>query len=225
LHTDAVQAAGKIPIDLSRLPVDLLSISGHKLHGPKGIGVLYVRKGTKLVPLIIGGHQEGGKRAGTENVTSIVGLGRACELAQQHLGQEMEQVRQMRNRLQEGIQASCKGVRINGKVRLPNTLNVSFEFVEGEAILLLLDELEISASSGSACASGSLEPSHVMRAMGVPFTAAHGSIRFSFSRYNTMQEVDYVVEHLPPIIDRLREMSPFVGGHQWNGTPLPDHAH
>jgi len=224
-HTDAVQAAGKLPIDLSTLPVDLLSISGHKLHGPKGIGALFVRKGTKLVPLIIGGHQEGGKRAGTENVTGIVGLGQACELARRHVAEEDGSVRKLRNKLQEGIQATCKGVRINGKNRLPNTLNVSFEFVEGEAILLLLDELSISASSGSACASGSLEPSHVMRAMGVPFTAAHGSIRFSLSRYNTEEEMDYVIEHLSPLIDRLRAISPFVGGQEWHGTPLPGHAH
>jgi len=225
LHTDAVQAAGKIPIDVSRLPVDLLSISGHKLHGPKGIGALYVRKGTKLVPLIIGGHQEGGKRAGTENVTGIVGLGQACSLARKYLTEEFGYVRGLRDRLQQGIVSGCEGVRINGKNRLPNTLNVSFEYVEGEAILLLLDELGISASSGSACASGSLEPSHVMRAMGVPFTAAHGSIRFSLSRYNTGEEIDYVVQHLPKIIDRLREISPFVGGREWHGTPLPGHSH
>jgi len=225
LHTDAVQAAGKIPIDVSRVPVDLLSISGHKLHGPKGIGALYARKGTKLVPLIIGGHQEGGKRAGTENVTGIVGMGAACGMARRYLDEEFGFVRKLRNRLQEGILRGCKGARINGKNRLPNTLNVSFEFVEGEAILLLLDELGVSASSGSACASGSLEPSHVMRAMGVPFTAAHGSIRFSLSRYNTEEEIDYVVEHMPKIIERLRQISPFVGGREWHGTPLPDHSH
>jgi cysteine desulfurase len=221
LHTDAVQGVGKIPIDLAKVPVDLLSLSGHKLHGPKGIGALYVRKRTKLVPLIMGGHQEGGKRAGTENVPGIVGLGVACELARRCLVDEFGRVRALRNRLQEGILACCKGVRLNGKNRLPNTLNVSFEFVEGEAILLMLDQLGISASSGSACASGSLEPSHVMRAMGVPFTAAHGSIRFSLSRYNTEQEIDYVVKHMPKIIERLREISPFVGGQEWHGTPLP----
>jgi cysteine desulfurase len=221
LHTDAVQGVGKIPIDLAKVPVDLLSLSGHKLHGPKGIGALYVRKRTKLVPLIMGGHQEGGKRAGTENVPGIVGLGVACELARRFIADEFGSVRALRNRLQEGILACCKGVRLNGKNRLPNTLNVSFEFVEGEAILLMLDQLGISASSGSACASGSLEPSHVMRAMGVPFTAAHGSIRFSLSRYNTEQEIDYVVKHMPKIIERLREISPFVGGQEWHGTPLP----
>lgn len=222
-HTDAVQVAGKLPINVSKLPIDLLSISGHKLHAPKGVGALYVRKGTKLVPLVLGGHQEGGKRAGTENVPSLVGLGRACELALEHLPEEAR-LRGLRERLERGILARCRDVRINGKNRLPNTLNVSFEYVEGEAILLLLDELGISASSGSACASGSLEPSHVMRAMGVPFTAAHGSIRFSLSRYNTEQDVDYVLEHLPPIIERLREISPFTHGVEWHGTPLP-HEH
>ncbi|MFH1130355.1 MAG: cysteine desulfurase NifS, partial [Pseudomonadota bacterium] len=199
-HTDAVQAAGKIPIDVSKIPIDLLSISGHKLHGPKGVGALYVRRRTKLVPLVIGGHQEGGKRAGTENVPSIVGLGKACELAQTFFNDEFGKVRTLRDKLQEGILSKCKGSKLNGKNRLPNTLNVSFEFVEGEAILLLLDDLGICASSGSACASGSLEPSHVMRAMGVPFTVAHGSIRFSLSRYNTSKEIHYVIEHMPKII-------------------------
>ena len=220
-HTDAVQAVGKLPIDLSRVPIDLLSLSGHKLHGPKGIGALYVRKGTKLVPLIMGGHQEGGKRAGTENVPAIVGLGTACDLARRHIADETGRVRALRDRLQAGLLAGCKGAQLNGNQRLPNTLNISFEFVEGEAILLMLDDLGIAASSGSACASGSLEPSHVMRAMGVPFTMAHGSIRFSLSRYNTEEEIDYVIEHMPGIIDRLREMSPFVGGPEWRGTPLP----
>jgi cysteine desulfurase len=223
LHTDAVQTAGKIPIDVSKLPVDLLSISGHKLHGPKGVGALYVRKGTKLVPLVLGGHQEGGKRAGTENVPGIVGLGLACELAQRYFADEYGKVRALRNRLEQGILARCKGSSVNGKNRLPNTLNVSFEYVEGEAILLSLDDLGISASSGSACASGSLEPSHVMRAMGVPFTRAHGSIRFSLSRYNTEEEVDYVVQEMPTIIDRLRKLSPFADGHEWHGTPLMEH--
>jgi cysteine desulfurase len=224
LHTDAVQSAGKIPIDVSRLPVDLLSISGHKLHGPKGIGALYVRKRTKLMPLIIGGHQESGKRAGTENVPGIVGLGTACELAGKYLDQEFGRVKALRDRLQEGILKGCKDVTLNGKDRLPNTLNVSFEYVEGEAILIMLDQLGVAASSGSACASGSLEPSHVMRAMGVPFTKAHGSIRFSLSRYNTEDEIDYVIEQMPPIIDRLREISPFTSGQTWQGTPV-DHVH
>ena len=223
-HTDAVQTAGKLPINVKQLPVDLLSLSGHKIHGPKGVGALYVRKRTKLAPLIWGGHQEAGKRAGTENVPGIVGLGRACESAASYLDEEFGKVRELRDRLQEGLLAGCENVRVNGKHRLPNTLNVSFEYVEGEAILLMLDQLGISASSGSACASGSLEPSHVMRAMGVPFTEAHGSIRFSLSRYNTAEEMDYVVQHMPKIIHRLLEMSPFTGEQAWQGTPL-EHEH
>ncbi len=209
-HVDAVQAAGKIPIDLKRVPIDLVSISGHKLHAPKGIGALFVKKGTKLSPLIIGGHQEGGKRAGTENVPAIVGLGKACELALSHSSEETKKLEFLRDKLERGIIESCPGVTLNGKNRLPNTLNVSFEYIEGESLLLMLDELGISASSGSACTSGSLEPSHVMRAMGVPFTSAHGSIRFSLSRYNTETEIDYVVKHLPAIVRKLRDISPFV---------------
>ena len=211
-HTDAVQAAGKVPIDVKKTPIDTFSISGHKLHAPKGIGVLYVRKGTKINPLLLGGHQEGGKRAGTENVPYIVGLGRACELALENMKDENVRVKALRDRLEEGILASCPDVRVNGdrEHRLPNTTNISFEFIEGEAILLLMDQYGIAASSGSACTSGSLEPSHVMRAMGVPFTAAHGSIRFSLSRYNTQADVDHVLKHLPPLITRLRELSPFV---------------
>jgi cysteine desulfurase len=209
-HTDGVQAAGKLPVDLGRVPADLLSLSGHKIHAAKGIGVLYARKGTKLTPQIMGGHQEAGKRAGTENVPAIVGLGRACELARTAMKEENERVRKLRDKLERGILARCPDVRINGKNRLPNTLNVSFEFLEGEAILLLLDDLGIAASSGSACASGSLEPSHVMRAMGIPFTAAHGSIRFSLSRYNSEAEIDYLVERIPGVIEKLRAISPFV---------------
>lgn len=225
LHVDAVQAVGKIPMDMSKIPIDLLSLSGHKLHGPKGIGALYVRKGSKLVPLIMGGHQENNKRAGTENVPGIVGLGKACALSQQYMKEEFGRVRKMRDSLQEGLIAGCTDALLNGgDERLPNTLNLSFEYVEGEAILLMLDQLGISASSGSACASGSLEPSHVMRAMGVPFTQAHGSIRFSLSRYNKPEEMEYVIEHMPPLIERLREMSPFVGGQAWQGTPI-DHSH
>ncbi|HOT00280.1 MAG TPA: cysteine desulfurase NifS [Acidobacteriota bacterium] len=210
-HVDAVQAVGKIPLDMSRSTIDLLSLSGHKLHAPKGVGVLYIRKGVRLVPLIIGGHQERNRRGGTENVASIVGLGRACELAQAALGEENERVCHLRDKLENGILCSIPNVRVNGnrEHRLPNTTSISFEYIEGEAILLLLDQLGICASSGSACTSGSLEPSHVLRAMGVPFTAAHGSIRFSLSRYNTEAEIDYVLEHLPPLIERLRNISPF----------------
>jgi cysteine desulfurase len=212
LHTDAVQIVGKLPVNVKKTPVDMLSLSGHKLHTPKGVGALYVRKGTKVNPLILGGHQEGGKRAGTENVPYIVGLGRACDLAAEHMEEEMVRVKAMRDRLEEGILASCPDVRVNGdrENRLPNTLNVGFEFIEGEAILLMLDEVGIAASSGSACTSGSLEPSHVMRAMGIPFTAAHGSIRFSLSRYNTDEDISHTLEHVPRVVKRLRELSPFV---------------
>lgn len=214
LHVDAVQAVGKLPIDLQRLPVDLLSISGHKLHGPKGVGVLFVRRGTRLAPYLTGGHQESGRRAGTENVAGIVGLGKACELAGQHLDDERRRVAALRDRLEAGLLRDCAGARVNGDTRnrLPNTTNISFEFVEGEAILLLMDHLGIAASSGSACTSGSLEPSHVLRAMGVPYTCVHGSIRFSLSRYNTQAEIDYVIREMPAVINRLRQMSLFAQG-------------
>ncbi|MBW1810668.1 MAG: cysteine desulfurase NifS [Deltaproteobacteria bacterium] len=221
-HTDAVQAAGKIPIDMRKIPVDLLTISGHKLHGPKGVGALFVRKGTKLTPQIVGGHQEGGKRAGTENVPAIVGLGKAAELGLNSITEKNEKVRILRDRLEKGLLESCKGAVVNGKNRLPNTANISFEFVEGESMLLLLDSLGIAASSGSACTSGALEPSHVLRAMGIPFTLAHGSIRFSLSRYNTEQEIDYVIEKMPPVIERLRSISPFThsgDGQSWGAPP------
>ncbi len=211
-HTDAVQAVGKIPISLTDTPIDLLSLAGHKLHAPKGIGVLYVRKGTRLGTFMHGGHQEGGRRGGTENVPGIIALGKACELARRYMDEENTRVRALRDRLEQKILASCPDCMVNGDVenRLPNTLNVSFEYIEGEAILLMLDKFGICASSGSACTSGSLEPSHVLRAMGVPFTAAHGSIRFSLSRYSTEQEVDFVAEKLPAVVQRLRELSPFV---------------
>ena len=211
-HTDAVQAVGKIPLDLSRSHIDLLSLSGHKLHAPKGVGVLYVRKGTRLSPFMLGGHQEAGRRAGTENVPGIVGLGKACELAARNIKVENTRAKALRDRLEKAILESCPDCRINGdpENRLPNTTNISFEFIEGEAILLMLDKYGICASSGSACTSGSLEPSHVLRAMGVPFTAAHGSIRFSLSRYNTEDEIDYTVEKMPQIVTQLRRLSPFV---------------
>lgn len=211
-HTDAVQIVGKMPLKLSKSPVNLLSLSGHKLHAPKGVGVLYVKKGTRIAPWLLGGHQEGGRRAGTENVPGIIGLGKACELALKHMDEENTRVKALRDKLETAILASCPDCRINGDPdhRLPNTTNISFEYVEGEAILLLLDRFGICASSGSACTSGSLEPSHVLRAMGVPFTAAHGSIRFSLSRYNAEEEVDLAIEKMPQIINRLRELSPFV---------------
>ena len=210
-HTDAVQAVGKVPMNLAELPIDMLSLSGHKFHAPKGIGALYVKRGVRYHPYIIGGHQEHGRRAGTENLASIVGLGKAAELALANIGHENTAVRALRDKLEQGVLASIPSVRINGDVehRLPNTANISFEYIEGESILMLLDMHNICASSGSACTTGSLEPSHVLRAMGVPYTAAHGSIRFSFSRYNTEAEVDRVLEVLPPVIARLREISPY----------------
>lgn len=210
-HTDAVQAVGKIPVDVSKVNVDMLSISGHKIHAPKGVGALYIRKGTKFFPFLIGGHQEKGRRGGTENVASIIGLGRAGELAADNLEVESGRVKLLRDKLENGILKRVPNSMVNGDIenRLPNTTSISFEFVEGEAILLMMDEFGICASSGSACTSGSLEPSHVLRAMGVPFTAAHGSIRFSLSKYNTEEEIDYIIEKLPPIIARLRELSPF----------------
>ena len=210
-HTDAVQAAGKIPLNMKKSKIDMLSISGHKLHAPKGIGVLYIRKGTKFSPFMIGGHQEKGRRGGTENVPYIIGLGKACELAKKHLVGENTKVKALRDYLEAKILEKIPNTLVNGDRvhRLPNTVSVSFEYVEGESILLLLSDLGICASSGSACTSGSLEPSHVLRAMGVPFTAAHGSIRFSLSTYNTKEEMDYIVEHLPPIIQKLRDISPF----------------
>jgi len=211
-HTDAVQAVGKIPLNLSKNNIDLLSLSGHKLHAPKGVGALYVRKGTRLQPFMLGGHQEAGRRAGTENVPCIVGLGKACELAAKNIKKENEIVRHLRDKLENALLQNCPDCILNGdkKNRLPNTSNISFEYIEGEAILLMLDKYGICASSGSACTSGSLEPSHVLRAMGVPFTAAHGSIRFSLSRYNTEKEVDYTIQIMPQIVNRLRELSPFV---------------
>jgi cysteine desulfurase len=211
-HTDAVQAVGKLPINIGETGVEMLSLSGHKFHSPKGIGALYVRKGTKFSPFMIGGHQEKGRRGGTENTASIIGLGKAAELAAAHLAENgYERISRLRDRLEQTLLDKVSNALINGDPanRLPNTTSVAFEYVEGEAILLMMNEYGICASSGSACTSGSLEPSHVLRAMGVPFTAAHGSIRFSLSRYNTDDEIDVILEKLPPIIERLRELSPF----------------
>lgn len=212
VHTDAVQAAGKVPINLKEVPVDMLSISGHKLHAPKGIGVIFIREGTKIPPLLYGGHQERGLRAGTENVPYIVGLGKAYELAADHMEEENTRVRAMRDRLEKNLLEKCKGAKLNGHPvqRLPNTTNVSFEFIEGESILLLLDENNIAASSGSACTTGSLEPSHVIKALGIVDTLAHSSIRFSLSIYNTEEEIDIVSKEMPNIVDYLRRLSPFV---------------
>jgi len=211
-HTDAVQTVGKIPIDINETGVDLLSLSGHKLHAPKGIGVLYIRRGTKFSPFMIGGHQEKGRRGGTENVAAIVALGKAAELAKTHLDEDgYEHIGQLRDKLETALLTRISHSMVNGdrEHRLLNTTSIAFEYVEGEAILLMMNEHGICASSGSACTSGSLEPSHVLRAMGVPFTAAHGSIRFSLSRYTTEDEIDVVIEKTPPIIERLRSMSPF----------------
>ncbi len=211
-HTDAVQAVGKIPINVAATGVDMLSLSGHKFHSPKGVGALYVRKGTRFSPFMIGGHQERGRRGGTENTASIIGLGKAAELAAAHLGKKgYDRISRLRDRLEHSLLEKVPHSIVNGDPahRLPNTTSVAFEYVEGEAILLMMNEHGICASSGSACTSGSLEPSHVLRAMGVPFTAAHGSIRFSLSRYNTEDEIDVILEKLPPIIERLRELSPF----------------
>lgn len=212
-HTDAVQAVGKIPIDLKRSKIDMLSLSGHKLHGPKGLGVLYLRRGTRFRSLIHGGQQERGRRPGTENSPAIMGLGKAAELVMQHFETENNEVRYLRDKLEKGILAKVPRAYPTGDLhnRLPNTSSIAFEFVEGEGILLMLNKLGIAASSGSACTSGSLEPSHVMRAMGIPYTAAHGTIRFSLSRYNTLEEVERVIEAVPPIIAQLRKISPYWG--------------
>ena len=214
LHTDAVQAAGKVPVDVKKTPVDMLSMSGHKFHAPKGIGLLYVRRGAKFRPFMLGGHQERGLRAGTENVPYIMGLAKACELARVGMAAENARLSALRDRLEAGILATCPDVRVNGdrEHRTPNTLNVSFEYIEGEAIAYRLSDLGICISTGSACASGSLDPSHVIRAMGVPFTAVHGSVRFSLSRYTTDAEIDYVLEKLPGVVIGLRELSPFGPG-------------
>jgi cysteine desulfurase len=211
MHTDGVQAVGKIDINLSATAINFLSLSGHKLHAPKGIGALYVKKGTRFSPFIIGGHQESNRRGGTENVPGIVGLGEAARIAAENIVEENTRVKKMRDRLQNGLLKAVPKAQVNGDLerRLPNTLNIGFEYVEGEAILMRMDDKGICASSGSACTSGSLEPSHVLRAMGVPFTAVHGSIRFSLSRYNTDEEIEYVLQEVPDIIEFLRAMSPF----------------
>lgn len=210
-HTDAVQAVGKVPMKLSETNIDMLSLSGHKLHAPKGVGALYVKRGVRFRPFVLGGHQERGRRGGTENVPGLVALGMACELAKKNMDYENTEVRALRDKLEQGVAASIPKIRINGdpENRLPNTSNISFEFIEGESILLLLDRLGVCASSGSACTTGSLEPSHVLRAMGLPYTAAHGAIRFSLSKFNTDEEIDFILKHLPGIIKTLRDISPY----------------
>lgn len=211
LFVDAVQAAGKIPIDVQAANIDLLGISGHKFHAPKGIGALYVKAGTLFSPLIVGGHQERGKRAGTENVPYIVGIAKAAQLAKEGLEYEATEVKRLRDKLEGGILKTIFNSRLNSGVnnRVPNTTNIGFEYIEGELILLHLSDFGICASSGSACTSGSLEPSHVLRAMGVPFTALHGSIRFSLSRFTTEKEIDTVLAVMPRLVNKLIQISPF----------------
>lgn len=210
-HTDAVQAAGKIPIDVKSAGVDMLSLSGHKIHAPKGVAALYVKKGIKFPPFLKGGHQEKGRRGGTENTASIIGLGKASELAQEHLIDMDTRIRGLRDYLQSELLSRIPACSVNGELenRLPNTLSIGFDAVEGESILLLMDQVGICASSGSACTSGSLDPSHVLMAMKVPFESAHGTIRFSLSTYNTKEDIDHIIEAMPPIIKKLRAMSPF----------------
>ena len=210
-HTDAVQAVGKVPVDVRELGVDLLSLSAHKFYGPKGVGALYVRSGTRIQPLQHGGHHEKNLRAGTENVPGIMGLARALELACEEMETEAQRLHELRDRLQEGLMDRIPDSLLNGHPvkRLPHLLNMSFENVEGESILLSLDAVGIAASTGSACTSGTLEPSHVLTAMGMPPGIAHGSLRFSLGRVNTAEDIEYVLEKLPPIIERLRQMSPF----------------
>ena len=223
-HTDATQSVGKIPIDLGAEygHVDLLSFSGHKLHAPKGVGVLYVRRGTACRPFMIGGHQEEGRRAGTENVPYIIGLAKAVELAAQNYDDEETRIRGLRDRLEKTLEQRIPNIQVNGRLapRLPNTLNISFHYVEGEGMLYQMSDVGICASSGSACTSGSLEPSHVLRAMKVPFTAVHGSVRFSLSRYNTDEDIDHIIEVFPQIVANLRRLSPY--WDQENNAPRPD---
>lgn len=222
-HTDAVQAVGKVPMNLQDSAIHMLSVSGHKLHAPKGIGVLYLRRGTRFRPLLRGGHQERGRRAGTENAASIVGLGVAAERALAFMEHENTEVKRLRDKLEAGILAVVPYAFVTGDPdnRLPNTANIAFEYIEGEAILLLLNKVGIAASSGSACTSGSLEPSHVMRAMDIPYTAAHGTVRFSLSRYTTEEEVERVIAAVPPIVAQLRKLSPYWSG---NGPVEADKA-
>ena len=211
VFVDAVQAAGKIKLNVKDTDIDMMGISGHKFHAPKGVGALYVNSSTLISPLIIGGHQERGKRAGTENVPSIVGMALAAQLANDALDYEITTVKRLRDKLETGLLSKIYNARLNSSAynRVPNTTNIGFEYVEGELILLNLNDVGICASSGSACTSGSLDPSHVLKAMGVPFTALHGSIRFSLSRYTTEEEIDYTIEKMPSIIEKVTSISPF----------------
>lgn len=213
-HTDAVQAAGKVPIDTQKLNVDLLTISGHKLYGPKGMGALYAKRGVRLVPLIHGGHHERNRRGGTENVAGIIGMGKAAEIALKDMDREITHLKTLRDRLEKGMAERVPHIKVNGhpEKRLPNTSNISFEFVEGESLLLSLDMKGVAASSGSACTSGSLEPSHVLLALGLSHEMSHGSVRFSLGKSNTVEEIDYLLEIMPPIVERMRSMSPLYAG-------------
>ena len=210
MHTDAVQAAGKVPIDVQKIPIDMLSLSGHKFHAPKGIGLLYVRKGTKFKPFMLGGHQENGRRAGTENVPGIVGLAKALEIQTENLEANMQKMIALRDKLIAGVEEKIPTVHLNGHrtQRLPNNVNFGIRYIESESILLMLDLKGVAASSGSACTSGSLDPSHVLLAMGISHEAANGSLRMTLSEFTTEEEIDYVLEVLPPIVQRLRDMSP-----------------
>jgi cysteine desulfurase len=223
-HTDATQSVGKLPIDLAGefRHVDLLSFSGHKLHGPKGVGALFIRRGTPCRPFMIGGHQEAGRRAGTENVASIAGLARALTLCMEHREAEQARIGKLRDRLEQTLEERIPCVQVSGRAapRLTSTSNISCHYVEGEGMLYQLSTHGICASSGSACTSGSLEPSHVLRAMNIPFTAVHGSVRFSLSRYNTEEDVDHIIEVFPEMVANLRKLSPY-WDNQTN-TPRPD---
>ncbi len=221
-HTDAVQGIGKVPIDVKDLNVDILTLSGHKFYAPKGVGAVYLKRGVRIQPLIQGGHHERNRRAGTENVAGIVGLGKACEIARRDMERENEHLTRLRGKLEKGVQERIPFVRIHGQnaKRIPNTSNIGFNFVEGESILLNLDMKGIAASSGSACTSGTLEPSHVLVAMGIPLEELHGSVRFSLGRDNVDDDIDLVLNELPPLVERLRSMSPLYSAATGKGVDI-----
>ncbi len=221
-HTDAVQAIGKVPIDVKKANIDLLTLSGHKFYAPKGIGALYVKRGLRIQPIIHGGHHERNRRAGTENVAGIVGLGEACDIALRDMEHEAAHLSRLRDKLEKGVLESISHTRIHGHPdkRIPNTSNIGFDFVEGESILLNIDMKGVAASSGSACTSGTLEPSHVLVAMGVPLDKSHGSLRFSLGRANTEEDIEYILEILPPLIERLRSMSPLYSPETGKGIDI-----
>ncbi|MGR5269699.1 cysteine desulfurase NifS [Vibrio astriarenae] len=211
VHVDAVQVTGKMAYNVSKTHIDMLSLSAHKFHGPKGVGTLYIKRGTRFRPLLRGGHQERGRRAGTENTASVIGMGKAAEIAQKAIEDSSSRIEILRDRLESALLNKIQNCFVTGDVanRVPNTTNIAFEFVEGEALLLLLNQAGIATSSGSACTSGSLEPSHVMKAMNIPLTAAHGTLRFSLSKYTSEEEIQHVIDKLPAIVERLRLLSPY----------------